>query len=477
MIRFWNRIINIGITTDLPSEDIRKIRLLNGILIIGETIFILLIIKSLISGLPQEYLIQGLGAFLFLIPIYFNHLKKHKIAKLLCLLIPIFYLSFLTIYWGSDRGSQLILFAVTGLAVLFFENTRAIFWLVFLSSTAILSVEVYNFIYDPIYIPPNIEIAYLINVVITIIMINVIVGIFKKENYEYQNQIATINKKITKQHNKVVELNQNLSHSINIIKNQKEAIDEAHKRLQDSINYAQTIQKSILTLSPQLKNKLPEHFILFKPRDVVSGDFYYFYEYDGKLYVAAVDCTGHGVPGAFMSMIGYNLLQEAIETERYQEANLILNFLNEKVNNALKQRDTQNFDGMDISLIILNKKTNKIKFAGAKNSLIVVSRGELSRYQGDRFAIGGFTKPDHEFSQIEIQLQKDDTIYLLTDGYQDQFGGPNNKKFRRKRLFGLLQHMWDVQMAEQQLTLTATFKAWKEKAEQTDDILIIGLRL
>lgn len=474
---FWNKIINIGIRSNLPSEEIRKIRLLNGILAIGEIVFLLLIFKSAIGGLPEEYMVQALGAFLFLIPIFFNYLHKYQIAKLLCLLIPVFYLSFLTMYWGSERGSQLIILAVTGLAVLFFENIRLIIWLVLLGAFSIIAVEIYSFNYEPIYRPPNLEIAYLINVIITIIMIVVTTSIFKKENYQYQDQIAAINKKITQQHDKVLQLNQNLSNSLKIIKNQKEDINEAHKRLQDSINYARTIQQSILTISPQTKKSLPEHFILFMPRDVVSGDFYYFYESGKKLYATAVDCTGHGVPGAFMSMIGYNLLQEAIETEKYNDPKQILNFLNERVNSALKQSDTHNFDGMDISLVILDRSNNRLKFAGAKNSLLVVNNGCLKIIKGDRSAIGGFTPSNHQFSQTEIELQENTTLYLMTDGFQDQFGGPDNKKFRSKRLYSMLKHMADGRMAEQHLTLSATFKAWREHQEQTDDILIIGLRV
>ena len=477
MLRFWNRLLNIGVREGLPSEDVRKIRLLNGILATGEIFFILLVIKSLVTNLPQEYLVQGLGAFLFLIPIFFNHIGKYQLAKLLCLLIPISYLSFLTIYWGNERGSQLIILAVTGLAVLFFENTRSIFLLVLLGTLAIISVETYNFYYEPLYTPPNMEVAYLINVIITIVMIVVIVSIFKTENYEYQNQIAASNKKITQQHRKVLELNQNLSGSLKIIKDQKEAIDEAHKRLQDSINYAQTIQKSILSFSSSIKKALPEHFILFKPRDVVSGDFYYFYSADSKVFIAAVDCTGHGVPGAFMSMIGYNFLQEAIETEKYEEPDEVLNFLNERISHALKQPDTHNFDGMDLSLIILNKETRNVKFSGAKNSLLVVNEGGMQLYKGDGYSIGGFTPADYKFTQVEVHLEQEAVLYLMTDGFQDQFGGPDNKKFRSKRLHNMLKHMWDSPMAEQQLTLSATFKAWKEHNEQTDDVLLIGIRV
>lgn len=461
----------------MPSDRIRKIRLSNGILLTGEIILVLLSIKSLFNNLVSEFLVQFLGMVLFAIPLICNYLGHNKAAKLLCVLITIFYLSFLTIFWGSDRGSQLIIFAVTGLAVLFFENKKVIVSLCIIAALAIILVEVYGFYYEPFYYPPNIKQAYLINILITIILIGVVTGIFKREIYKYQAQITSVNNEIISQNRNMAELNKSLSASVNVIKEQKAAIDEAHKRLRDSINYAKTIQQALLFIPAEVKKFIPDYFVLFQPLHIVSGDFYYFHVREKLIFIAAVDCTGHGVPGAFMSMIGHRVLQEAIETEKINEPDRILNFLNEKVNMILKQSYTSNNDGMDVSMITINIEDREICYAGAKNSLLIATGKTIKKIKGDRFSIGGFTPLDHEYSVNRLQLKKNDCIYLMSDGFQDQFGGPDNKRFMSNRLSELINLIHQENMQVQYEKLSASLKAWSENNEQTDDILLIGLRI
>ena len=477
MVRQWNQFINIGVKPELPTAEVRKIRLLNGILGIGEILVLLLILKSIFSGLPHEYTVQSIGAFLFMVPVILNYFGKYKAARVLCIIIPILYLSFLTFYWGSTRGSQLIIFAVTGLAVLFFDKKWTIALMVSFASMAIIVVEVYNFNNLPLYTTANVEGAYLINVVITIVMLVTIMSIFKKENNTYHERMDHTNREISGEHKKVVKLNQELSQSLKIIHQQKSAIDEAHTHLQDSINYANVIQQSMLKVADEIVQSLPEHFILFQAKNVVSGDFYYLYSRGDLVYIAVVDCTGHGVPGAFMSMIGRSLLQEAIETELLEDPADILTFLNAKIHNSLKQETLPNPDGMDAGLVIFNKNTYEIQFAGAKIELILFNSKGYNRIKGDRVSIGGYTPENYQFASQRIQLAPVDMIYLYTDGYQDQFGGKDNKKIRSTNLIDQLFGIQNEPMDIQKQRLLEYFMSWKGKNEQTDDVLVFGMRV
>jgi ligand-binding sensor domain-containing protein/serine phosphatase RsbU (regulator of sigma subunit) len=246
-----------------------------------------------------------------------------------------------------------------------------------------------------------------------------------------------------------------------------------NKDILDSITYAKRIQLSILPPDIPFDNT----FILFKPKDIVSGDFYWLTSAGGKEFLAAVDCTGHGVPGAFMSFIGHTSLNKiVIEQGIYQPA-AILNHLNEEVAHTLHQKgeDIVN-DGMDIALIAFDLKTNELQYAGAFNPLILIRRGEILETKADRFAIGRATGKEMEFTNHSLQLEKGDIIYMFSDGYADQFGGPDNKKFKIANLKELFVSMQKKTMDEQREILDTTLEKWRGGHEQIDDILVMGRR-
>ena len=252
----------------------------------------------------------------------------------------------------------------------------------------------------------------------------------------------------------------------------------AIEEIKDSINYAERIQSSILPNINVIKEHLPNGFILFKPRDVVSGDFYWFNKTDDKLFFACVDCTGHGVPGAFMSMIGNSLLNEIILTKKITSPSAILSSLNRSIFKVLKQNTSESRDGMDMALCMIDKKTNTLTYAGANRELLLIRNGELIEYKPTKNAIGGFTDSDTVFKETSIDIQPNDLYYMTTDGYADQFGGEKGKKLMTKNFKDFLLQIHTLPMPMQQDELDKKIVTWMGKEHaQVDDILVIGIKL
>jgi serine phosphatase RsbU (regulator of sigma subunit) len=258
-------------------------------------------------------------------------------------------------------------------------------------------------------------------------------------------------------------------------------IEEQNKSIKSSINYAKRIQEAMLPKPDLQSTLLPDSFVLFKPRDSVSGDFYWFSEiknwYNPDVVFAAADCTGHGVPGAFMSMIGISALNGIIN-KGIAETNDILEALDVEIKTALHQQKTGNNDGMDIALCIYRKEKNTIEFSGAKNPLVYIQNNELRQVKGDPKCIGGSKSPkDVKFSKHNILIDQPTMLYLFSDGYKDQFGGPNNSKFMSKQFNNLLLEIHQKSLKEQMEILDKTIELWKAQTSQTDDILVMGIRL
>lgn len=263
------------------------------------------------------------------------------------------------------------------------------------------------------------------------------------------------------------------------ISRQKEELIQKNKNITDSINYAKRIQEAMMPSKALFDKFLPESFVLHKPKDIVSGDFYWINEKKGKIFVAAVDCTGHGVPGAFMSIIGFELFRKITGSQGVEEPAHILNILND--NFAEIFRDVHNFtlkDGMDIALCVIDKKRNVVEFSGAFNPLYLVRDNTISEVRGDRFSVGLEDGSDEaqRFTNHSIPLEKADVLYIFTDGFADQFGGPEGKKFKYRRFRHILLTIHKLPMSLQAEVLEQTIDEWRGSLEQIDDILIIGFK-
>lgn len=272
---------------------------------------------------------------------------------------------------------------------------------------------------------------------------------------------------------------------INIeLSKQRNKIAKQNKETTDSILYAKRIQEAMLPLDIFVNVVLPENFILFKPRDIVSGDFYWISHKNGKTIVAAADCTGHGIPGAFMSLLGISALKEIITRLEHITSDEILNRLREQIMIILHQRGKQGeaTDGMDIALCIIDDKQKTLQYSGANNPLYIIGKNdnleyELTRYKPDKMPIGIHYNASRAFSQQTVKLKSKDTIYIFTDGYVDQFGEHEDKKFLSKNFKNLLIEIQDKSMVEQKEMLEETIEKWKGRRYQVDDILVIGIRM
>ncbi len=259
-------------------------------------------------------------------------------------------------------------------------------------------------------------------------------------------------------------------------KETEEIIREKNKDITDSINYAKRIQAAILPSTELIKDHLPQSFILYQPKDIVAGDFYWMECLDDTIFIAAADCTGHGVPGAMVSVVCSNALNRSVKEFGLRDTGKILDKVTDLVIETFEKSDVDLNDGMDISLLALNKKTKQIQWSGAHNSLWYFENSEFKEVKADKQPIGNYFDR-RAFSTHHIKYNDGDMFYLFTDGYADQFGGERGKKFTYKRLNELVCSIHKSDMNSQEQTLRSTFLNWKNELDQIDDVTIIGVRV
>jgi PAS domain S-box-containing protein len=260
---------------------------------------------------------------------------------------------------------------------------------------------------------------------------------------------------------------------------QKEAIEQKQNDIMESLRYAKRIQRTILPDKKAMDEVFDSYFVNFKPKDVVSGDFYWFNQVVDKAFVAVVDCTGHGVPGAFMSLIGYNLLNQIVIQKGIHEPGQILTELHNQVRATLKQdaADSKSRDGMDVCLVAVCKYVNKFEYAGANRPLLILKGDEIIEIKPTKYAIGGEQMDEERsYQNHEFKYEPGDTIYMFSDGFVDQFGGPEFKKFSTKRLKEIILANRHESLSTQRALFNIVWKDWKGDDEQTDDATMVAIR-
>jgi serine phosphatase RsbU (regulator of sigma subunit) len=274
--------------------------------------------------------------------------------------------------------------------------------------------------------------------------------------------------KVTRTQNQIIEEQKR------IVEEQKHVVEEKQKEIIDSINYAKRIQYTLLAHADFLKENLPAHFVYFHPKDIVSGDFYWAAKRDNKFYLAVCDSTGHGVPGAFMSLLNIGFLSEAINEKGMEEPGEVLDYVRERlITNISKEGQQDGFDGI---LICMDTESNQIRYAAANNAPLLVRDGAYAELAADRMPVGIGERKEC-FKTYVIEKQAGDLLFLYTDGYADQFGGPKGKKFKYKALNELLLKHAQKQPSEQKAILSEEFENWRGSLEQIDDVCVIGIRL
>jgi len=274
------------------------------------------------------------------------------------------------------------------------------------------------------------------------------------------------------------EMKQQLAATLEELTETKKVVDAQHKSITDSINYAKRIQHAIIPTEDEIRSHFKESFVYFKAKDVVSGDFPWLFKNEKYIYIAAIDCTGHGVPGAMMSLIGNLLLKDLVNKKDIDPATLLYD-LHWGVVKTLKQDAEGNkaADGMDVAMCRIDLESKEVQYAGAHRPLYHVRKGELEQYKGDKYPIGGNQyEGKNSFNNHIIKIEKGDQIYFFSDGFTDQFGGPDQLKLGPKRTRELLVEYTHLPMKEQRIKVKETFENWQGETRQIDDVLLIGIK-
>lgn len=330
------------------------------------------------------------------------------------------------------------------------------------------------------------KIGAVLEVVILSLALSDRYSILKREKSKLQKQ-ALITQKETNTilESKVLERTRELTSKGQEIEAKNKALQKQHNeikkqkdKIESSIRYAKRIQSVMLPPDVKFKETLPDSFILYKPRDIVSGDFYWLAEVDDKIILAGVDCTGHGVPGAFMSILGSNLLNEIVLARQNTNPSTILEEMNKGVRNTLNQADSDNQDGMEMAICVIDLENRELEYAGAGMPLVYFEGGKQHIIKADRKAIGGKNrKTGISYTTHSIPFFEPIECYIFSDGFRDQFGGSNSQKFMMKRFKHLLADVHSHPMETQQQIISKTFNDWIGQNSQIDDVLLIGLRI
>jgi len=303
------------------------------------------------------------------------------------------------------------------------------------------------------------------------------------------NELKTLNNDLINLNNELEKKVEERTHEITfkneMLELQKDELKVKNKRITDSIKAAFIIQKALLPAPEMLFNIFPHHFIFFKPKDIVSGDFFWCRKIENTVYFAVADCTGHGVPGAFMSMLGISLLNDIISEFGQRNPSKILYELRERIKYMLNQdgRFEEHYDGMDIALCSINTDTKMMQYAGAFSSAYIMrkiadsGKSELIVLKADRMPIGAYPTDNEPFTNHELQLKPKDTIYLFSDGYMSQFGGEKGGTMHTHRFQKLLHDIQYYSINKQRLMLKNFFRDWKNNEEQVDDVLVVGIKI
>ncbi len=389
-------------------------------------------------------------AFLFSLPPLFNYKGWFYFCRYYFSVIPLLFLLMVCIHNGEVMGDKYLILTSAAIPLILFKNKKDILMLFFLNVAVFFFILWYQSIYQPlIVVPYYVQRLYFILAHLTLFMaIFFIILYFRSVSENYEAELEQKNKIISHKNTEMI----------------------------DSIQYARRLQQAILPPVSEIKELIPESFILYKPKDIVAGDFYFAEQKGDYFFVAAADCTGHGVPGALVSIVCSNALKRAVMEFNLTRPGIILDKVTELVVETFKRSNQDVKDGMDVSLCVINLKTREISWAGANNPLWYISHNQLNEIKATKQAVGK-NERYQAFITHSMHLPVGSLIYLFSDGYADQFGGPNGKKFKYRQLADLLLSISPHSMEEQRIKLEQVFEEWRGDNEQVDDVCVIGIRL
>jgi len=494
------RVSNIGIHPEMPYLLQKRIQFTNLLCLFFIPFILFLIIYGIlvVDSIPLAvtflaYWIVPAAVF------FFNYIGKQQVGRFLFIPATCLYLIIANVathqvfhktgidpgilnlymfrhYYPAALMALLILLDAKEESSVFIGATSIslFFTIFFFKGMEVLGFEYTQFESDKLNIPMN-EFFFWTNALIVLSE----VLFLKNINSNFERKFLTQNAELESQKEEISAINDQLKDQKEEITMQRDVLEKVHSNLMSSINYAQRIQDALLPTRELLKDWLPSHFILFKPRDVVSGDFYWAASRDNRIFWICGDCTGHGVPGAFMTVVGMNLLHQIIMEEGENDPSTILLRLNRRLEQSLRHEEATGkkvADGMDLALVVIDTQAQTFQFAGAKRPLYFFPKGgELEKVKGSKYAIGGGRVQGKIFDKHAFTFTPGDRIFLFSDGYPDQYGGTENRKFMVKQFRELICDVQSHPMEKQASILEDRLEAWRGSTRQTDDILVMGM--
>ncbi len=453
----WRKVTVFGLRPGLSPHDRKCILLINRMSMLNTLLMILFSILGPIVGLYQVLYFSIPFAIAFSIPPILNKLKYLEVSRYYFSITPLIFLVAVCIHNGSELGDKYFILTTATIPILIFRERWIIYTLFFINVIMYFFIVWYQAKFAPMEaFPPYIQKQYSSFSILSVFgIIFFVVIYFRSDSEDYELELEEKNFLISQKNGEII----------------------------DSINYAKRLQQAILPPLEEITQYLPDSFVLYKPKDIVAGDFYFADHKGDHFFIAAADCTGHGVPGAMVSVVCSNALNRAIIELELTDPGKILDKVTELVCETFKKSHNVVNDGMDISLCAFNLKTNEVTWAGANNPLWYFSSSSnptaavsFNEITANKQPVGksDYYKP---FTTHKLNIVKGDILYLFTDGYADQFGGPKGKKFKYKQLSDLLNSIHHNTISEQQEVLDNAFEEWRGAHDQVDDVCIIGIRL
>ncbi|WP_343748258.1 SpoIIE family protein phosphatase [Fluviicola sp.] len=447
-----NRILDNGISVNNTDSLNRKIRISNLIALLVVAVMICYTPMYVYFEQPVGITINGLFFFSGLLTFFLIHQKHFLAAFFLHVCSGFLYFTITTFVYGTASNLHFFMLVICMVSVVVFNNQQLIRFFVTLAIVSFFSLVIWFHFHEPLLkIPKQTETMEALLGNINLLLLFLICSLFI---LFFKGEMIGSHKRITEQ---------------------KNLIEEKNRDLTDSIRYALRIQNAMLPGREVIRNIFPDYFLFFQPKDIVSGDFYWVFENEDYQFLAVGDCTGHGVPGCMMSVLGINLLTEIVENKQISQPDAILNELRNGILLAFDKdgKNADHQDGMDIAVIRINRKVKTYSFAGANNDMYHLSGTHLQERRADKQPVG-FSHQSKPFTQQDFSYEDGDILILFTDGFADQFGGPKNKKFRYKSFQELLV---EYRNRDLERALENTFHSWKKDLEQVDDVSVFGIRL
>jgi len=471
MIKQINRIVKLGIKEDMPFAVQKRIKIANTTSLIVFVIAFVFLYPALTldtstniyESLLNKVILVSNFAFPFF-SLYSNHKGFTNLGRSLIMFLGLLVATFFPIMYGKTTGSEYYFISVLVGSLLMLDSKVSSYTMFSICFISMLGVVHHINNYPPIVErEPRIFMLYM-NIIFTILIVFGLLSVFKNEHVNYERTIELKNQEL--------KTYQEELHSSN------EMLNEKNKQMTDSIMYAKRIQTAMLPSRDDFGRVLPQSFVFFSPKDIVSGDFYWCASLDDKMFIAVADCTGHGVPGAFMSMLGGSIMHQIVSEMKIFAPSQILKFLDTRIRTYLTVNENSVMkDGMEMSLVAIDLKAKKIHFASSNRSFVLIRNNELTEYKGDKIYIGSDVNKDPQFTEQIIETLPDDTCYMYSDGFTDQFDAANEKKLGSKKLKQFLVTLQEFPFETHESKVREMFNTFKGSTEQVDDVTLLGFKL